>query len=307
MKHYPFYTESCKSGKGWKNSIRHAVSHNKCFVKTPRTVNDPGKGVYWSIADGGNEGSGNAAGPEITHTMLDEALKSRVLREEMSELVKDHLHANANKKAGAAGAGADADAVPTSLNVLVATSADAFPTDTGAAAAELAHVGVAVGSGTLPRVTFAVESFAQVLDLALPGSTIPADNPIDKSFDSSRRISAWVFLQHVDTQGPAHLARPSLIPSLCTHFARAGIEWRLHGAAIQSASPLGPGRALTLPCGWNNAELRLGVDSDDDGLPRRYGRGGWAAAGPDLEPDTVVESDALCYSFARSEPSCLAS
>ena len=28
---------------------------------------------------------------------------------------------------------------------------------------------------------------------------------------------------------------------------------RLHGAAIQSASPLGPGRALTLPCGWNNA------------------------------------------------------
>ena len=28
---------------------------------------------------------------------------------------------------------------------------------------------------------------------------------------------------------------------------------RLHGAATQSASPLGPGRALTLPCGWNNA------------------------------------------------------
>ena len=28
---------------------------------------------------------------------------------------------------------------------------------------------------------------------------------------------------------------------------------RLHGAAIQRAPPLGPGRALTLPCGWNNA------------------------------------------------------
>ena len=28
---------------------------------------------------------------------------------------------------------------------------------------------------------------------------------------------------------------------------------RLHGAAIQRASPLRPGRALTLPCGWNNA------------------------------------------------------
>ena len=32
---------------------------------------------------------------------------------------------------------------------------------------------------------------------------------------------------------------------------------RLHGAAIQRASPLGPGRALTLPCGWNNAGCRL--------------------------------------------------
>ena len=31
---------------------------------------------------------------------------------------------------------------------------------------------------------------------------------------------------------------------------------RLHGAAIQRASPLGPGRALTLPCGWNNADAR---------------------------------------------------
>ena len=31
----------------------------------------------------------------------------------------------------------------------------------------------------------------------------------------------------------------------------------LHGAAIQSASPLGPGRALTLPCGWNNAGSKL--------------------------------------------------
>ena len=28
---------------------------------------------------------------------------------------------------------------------------------------------------------------------------------------------------------------------------------RLYGAAIPRAPPLGPGRALTLPCGWNNA------------------------------------------------------
>ena len=28
---------------------------------------------------------------------------------------------------------------------------------------------------------------------------------------------------------------------------------RLHGATTQRAPPLGPGRALALPCGWNNA------------------------------------------------------
>ena len=35
---------------------------------------------------------------------------------------------------------------------------------------------------------------------------------------------------------------------------------RLYGAAIYiRAPPLGPGRALTLPCGWNNAGLRRGL------------------------------------------------
>ena len=32
---------------------------------------------------------------------------------------------------------------------------------------------------------------------------------------------------------------------------------RLYGAAIQRDSPLGPGRALTLPCGWNIADGKL--------------------------------------------------
>ena len=32
---------------------------------------------------------------------------------------------------------------------------------------------------------------------------------------------------------------------------------RLYGAVIPRAPPLGPGRALTLPCGWNNAGPEL--------------------------------------------------
>ncbi|CAF1173311.1 unnamed protein product [Rotaria sordida] len=44
LDHYPYFRAR---GPGWRNSIRHNLSLNDCFIKAGRSAN--GKGHYWSI------------------------------------------------------------------------------------------------------------------------------------------------------------------------------------------------------------------------------------------------------------------
>ncbi|KAJ3594631.1 hypothetical protein NHX12_003938 [Muraenolepis orangiensis] len=46
---FPFFRGSYL---GWKNSVRHNLSLNECFLKLPKGLGRPGKGHYWTIDPG---------------------------------------------------------------------------------------------------------------------------------------------------------------------------------------------------------------------------------------------------------------
>lgn len=49
VRNYAHYREA---DGGWKNSIRHNLSQNKCFTKVNRSGTDKGKGCFWTLAPG---------------------------------------------------------------------------------------------------------------------------------------------------------------------------------------------------------------------------------------------------------------
>lgn len=46
QQNFPFFKGSYQ---GWKNSVRHNLSLNECFIKLPKGLGRPSKGHYWTI------------------------------------------------------------------------------------------------------------------------------------------------------------------------------------------------------------------------------------------------------------------